>query len=893
MRGAVDAIFAGRQKSDLLLAFSEDDVAWRCAALSIPEVWQNVSSLRALGARLVWFLRGVGKVLTMRLPARDWKIAYRSLRKSPGFAAVAVLTLALGLGANIAIFTLMYAVMLRDLPVPHPEQIVQLEMWQRGQTSQQPYHLTSMYNVVAAHQTPLAGMCGWLGDELTMSGGQRSRLIEAADITGDCLSTLQVRPLAGRLLEPADDVEGGGPQGFAAVLSYSFWQTEFQGDPKIIGRRIALANMASAKRTAVVVGVLPRSFRGLVSGFAPSLYLPSYFEGRGTRDSNGNISMLVFGRLKPHVGRQQAESQLAPAFAAWRKSMPAGTRGDLASDLRDHHLAVVEASAGWSALARDYGKALHLLQVLVGLILVAGCGYLAILMQVRAAARKRELALRFALGATRARIATQLFAESALLVMAGAAGAALVAWFVSRLLVSFVVPANNLDGLDLTPDATLLAFAFAITCLTAVLIGIGPALSGSQTNLVEDLKEVRGAVFGRRSRVRLHIFFLPLQIAFSVVIVVLAGLFSASLMRAIHQDNGFRLSGTVFLSTTMPTIAVEKHEGQARMAAAIEKYNVLRRELAHQPGISAASMTKLYPLGGAAYIGAYRTLGGEQSIYDRQVHEDQVSPGYFGTVGIPLLGGRDFSDNDNAQTGRVCILSASAARYLFPRGDAVGRQVMPLAVDAPITIVGIVSDTRWDSLQAKPVRMIYLPISQETEFLLSMQIALRADNTEMAIASARNVLRRNGVEILDAQTMEEKVKQSLGQPRLLASLTVMLALLALTLSALAVYGIFSYAMSQRTAEIAVRLAVGATRADVLGLAIRRAAAVVIAGLVMGLLAGLGMERVVASLLYETQAATPWISVASLSILAAVGLGAAFVPAFRASRTDPMQILRAE
>jgi len=832
--------------------------------------------------------------------AQDLKYALRQLRKSPGFAITAILTLALGIGANLAVFSLIYAIMLRSLPVPHPEQIVALQMRTDGvplNTEQ----MTSMYNVIAARQKPLSGMCGLMWDGILLTGEGEAKQFSTANVTGDCFATLQLVPAAGRLLTPADDVEGGGPKGFATVLSYDYWHSHYHGDPKVIGSVLTVRNVFSEAKPLVVVGVLPEGFHGLIPGSSPSFYLPSYYEGKRNRDANGNISMFIFGRLKPGVTREQAERQLQPAFAAWRESLPPDARDDaqtdIQTDMKHHDLGVYDARIGISQMGAEYGKALWFLQLLVGLVLVAGCDYLATLLSARISGRRQELALRVALGAGRGRIARQLLVETLLLIAAGAASGMLLGWAAAHLLLTYISKGGDSMRLDLTPDLAMLGFALGIALLAALLTGLAPALRGSKADLIADLKTGKGVTGGRRSQGRLGAVMLPLQIAFSVVFVVLAGLLSASLVRALSQDNGFRMSGTLFAETTIPTARAEKGD-ETQVKARLALYRDLVDRLDHAPGIASASVAVVRPLGGATYTGAYKSLGDKDAASDQQIFMNWVAPRYFSTVGTHLLAGRDFSSADNQGAGKVCILSASAARRLFPNGSPIGRGLQDWYESAahktgPITVVGVVEDTRWNDLHNDMPRMIYLPVEQD-DWVPSLQILLRSNDTATATASLRRILREQaGAQIVDLVTIRDVVNQSLGMPRLLATLANALAGLALLLSAVAIYGLLSYSVKQRTAEIAVRMALGASRERVVGMVLSQAAWLVLPGLALGVFAAVSLGRVFKSLLYHTSLVDPVVFCLGLGVLLSVAVAAAWLPAQKASSIDPMEALRSE
>jgi predicted permease len=822
--------------------------------------------------------------------AQDLKYALQQLRKSPGFAITAVLTLALGIGANLAVFSLIYAIMLRSLAVPYPEQIVRLEMRTDGVSASE-YQHTSMYNAIAQQQRPLAGMCGMMWDDLLLSDGGEPKQVSTANVTGDCFATLQLVPALGRLITPADDVEGGGPKGFGTVLSYDYWQVHYHGDPKVIGRLISVRNVISISKPLVIVGVLPQGFHGLAPGSSPAFYLPSYYEGRQNRETYGNVTMLVLGRLRAGVTRQQAEQQLQPTFAAWLRLL-ASHGGDGASLKRDD-LGVYGARIGSSDLASQFGKALWFLQLLVGLLLIAGCAYLSTLLSARTAGRRQELAMRVALGAGRGRIAAQLLVETLVLIVAGTAAGLFLGWGAARVLATYVSHYGEPIHLDLSPDLALLGFAAGVACLAALLTGLAPAIRGSKADLIADIKLGKGALSGKRFGGRLGAVMLPAQIAFSVVFVVLAGLLSASLVRMLTQNNGFRMSGTLSVQTTIPTVISEQADkSETKLKAQLAQYRELSDRLNHAPGIDSASLSVVRPLSGASYGGQYQTMGERNAVSDEDTVKNWVAPRYFATVGTHLLAGRDFSSADNHDGQKVCILGASAARRFFPDGDAVGRALQEKK-SGPIMVVGVVEDTRWNTLQDEMPRMIYLPVEQNS-WVHSLQIVLRADDPATALASLRRILReQSGAQVVDVVTIRDAVNLCLGMPRLLATLANALAGLALLLSAVAIYGLLSYSVRQRTAEIAVRMAVGASRADVIRMVARQAASLILPGLVIGALGAAGLGRVFKSLLYATSPVDPAAFSLSLAVLAAVASIAAWLPARRAASVEPMEALRAE
>lgn len=436
-------------------------------------------------------------------------------------------------------------------------------------------------------------------------------------------------------------------------------------------------------------------------------------------------------------------------------------------------------------------------------------------------------------------------------------------------------------------------------------MGVYPAIRGSKANVIADLKSGGAVSFGRRAR--LGAFLLPLQVAFSVVVVIAAGLLSASLIRSLNQDNGFRLSGTVFAHTSIQAVltddADKKEKGrpqEEKLKAKLALYRSILDRLDRAPGIVSASLSRMHPLGLIGYYSAIQTAGEKTSRSDHEAAMNWVAPRYFETLGTHLLRGREFSVADRFDGRKVCILSASAARRLFPDEDAIGRTLVSLSNwgdksgKGLITVVGVVEDTRWNGMQAAMPRMYYFPVDQQTDFVPSLQIVLRTDDTATALASVRRILREEaGAQITDVVSIRDEVNRSLGQPRLLATLSNALAGLALLLSAVAIYGLLSYSVKQRTAEIAVRMAVGASRMDVIRMIARQAAWLILPGLAAGTLGAVGLSRVFKSLLYQTSPIDPAAFSLSLAALFVVAVAATLMPARRAASVEPMEALRSE
>lgn len=828
---------------------------------------------------------------------RDVRFAVRQLRKAPGFAAASILTLAIGIGANIAIFSLMYSAMLRSLPVPHPEELVSV----RADLGEKPagdqgdgapaYQRNGMYKALSG-QRALAGLCGVMGSEVTDSSGEEPAQVNGVAVTGDCFSTLGVRPLLGRLLTPEDDTPHPGPEGFATVISYAWWNARFHRDPAVIGKRLVAKGCFSQPIPIVMVGVLPSNFHGVRAGDDPRIYLPSYWCGADNRNANSSISMLLFGRLKDGEPVGRAEQELQPAFQNWLQQVKDDNE---LKDVSHAKLKLIPDAAGYSSLALEYGKGLRLLQCLVAIILLAGCFYLSTLFSARAVARRREFAVRAALGASRAQLISQSLIESALLVCTGAAGGIFVAWASARYLVYFLANGSRDLFLDVRPQGWVLVFAAAVAVLSLVLTGLVPAWRATRPSVIGDIKQSGAGGLGAGKR-RYGLVLFPLQVALSLVVIVVASLLSSSLLRALTQESGFGLTGRVLIQTDIPMVFPDKDLDGKKLKSTLAMYDDVLQQLRNVPGIQSASADVTHPLGGAFY-GA-----GASSTY-RQAPKDDftgylmnwISPRYFETAGTRLLAGRDFNEGDHQGSAPVCILSDSAARYFYPAVSPIG-QIMSEEWKNGLkcTVVGVVQDTRFRGMETNAPMMLYLPIGQTHGFLNSAEFFIRTANVEGSVTAMRRILReRANAHVMDVIPLSREVKGSLSRTRLLTMLSNTFAALALLLSGVGIFGLLNYSVNRRTAEIGVRMALGASRGRVIAMTLREAGMLVIPGLLPGLIAAWVVSRFMATLLYQTRPFDPTVFAVSVVILAAVVGIASYMPARRASRIEPMQALRAE
>ena len=819
--------------------------------------------------------------------AQDLRYAVRQLRKSTGFTVTVVITVALAIGANTAIFSLAYALLLRSLPIPHPNQIVQIEV-QTLRAEQTPYVTSALFEAVKNRQLVFSGVFAW--QEYWFQGEQNGdgRTIGATMVSGDCFATLGLQAAAGRLLTPEDDRPGSQ----TAVISYAWWLKRFHRDPGAIGKRVIMIDPFSNPTPLTIVGVLPSSFQSIQVGDAPALFIPL-----GEKQDNSSQYVLIFARLKDGVTARQAQDQLSLPFRSWSESVPAKERPGWLDPTNAPRLEIRPSRAGYSGVGERYKKPLLLLQTLVVILLLASCAYLGTLLSARSISRRREIALRAALGASRRRLVRQLFSESLLLAFGGGSLGVFFAWIASRFLLTFVQSDPGPATISAGPGRDVLLFTIAITAVAVALWGLIPALRASRVALLSDMRSNAGGSLISGSPHR-HggRWLVPFQVALSLLLVVVAGLLSTSLARLLSQDNGYRLRGIVFASTDFP-YAYGKG-ASAKIAAELELQRTVLDRLTHAPNIQAASIGLVHVLRGATYMGAFRaTPPGGDNDYKSQSIMNAIGPRYFEVMGTHLLRGRDFTDADSAASQPVCILTRAAERRFFPKSDAVGRslyQAQGKNRARTLQVIGVVDDMRFGNLREDAPPIVYLDFTQMGE-ARGLEFVIKTDDPAEAVASLRDTLRTvaTGVHVTSSITMEEQVGQHLGRERLLAILSNFFAGVGLLLGALSLYGILSYSVHCRTAEIGVRMALGASRGNVVHMIIGEAARLVVPGLIIGSIACVGTTRLLGSLLYETKPMESTTVTLSVVTIVAIAFVASWLPAHNASRIDPMQALRAE
>ena len=832
----------------------------------------------------------------MRTLWQDVRYGLRVLAKSPGFTFVAVLTLALGVGANTAIFQLIDAVRLRALPVEDPQRLVGVQLADLSQargafTSDYPIVTNNIWEQVRERQEALDGPFAWSSDTLNLARGGEARFARALWVSGDFFNTLGVRPELGRVLTREDDRKGCGEGG--VVVSHAFWRREFGGDPGAVGRGLMLEG-----HTFEVVGVTPASFYGMEVGRYFDVALPLCAEPL----LNGEASMLnnctgwwltVMGRLKPGWTEERAAAHLASISpGVFEGSLPANYPPESVKAYRDFKLKTFPAASGVSELRDSYESPLWLLLAVAGTVLLIACANLANLLLARAAAREREIATRLALGASRRRLVRQLLTESMLLAAAGAALGALLAQYLSEVLVSLLSTERNPLFVNLNPDWRVLAFGAGAAVLTCALFGLAPALRAARVAPGAAMKAAGRGLTASRERFGLRRALVVSQVALSLVLVAGALLFSRSLSKLATQDAGLRREGILVTRVGFSRL---KLPAERRLAFKDE----LLRRIRAVPGVESASDANILPLSGNGWNNDV-WLDGADPGAKQNTFFSRVSPDYFKTVGMTLLAGRDFNAGDLPTGPKVAVVNESFARKLTNGENPVGKRFRvertPSEPETVYEVVGLVRDAKYSDLRQEFQPVAFTTSAQASRPSEAAQFLIRSNAISPA-ALAPSVKRAVGevspeIDIV-FRVFKDEVDASILRERLMATLSGAFGLLALLLACVGLYGVMSYGVAGRTNEIGIRMALGASGRDVQRLVLREAAVLVGVGVGLGLPAALLAARLAAGLLYGVTPADPVSVSLAVLLLAAVAALACYVPARRATKVDPMVALRYE
>ena len=817
----------------------------------------------------------------MKTLLQDLRYGLRMLWKTPGFAIVAVVSLALGIGLNAAIFSIVNVILIRPVPVVKDQGSV---VWLRASISYPDY-------VDYKEQTQtFEGMAAATGtSEFSLARGGEPELIKGEYVTENYFDVLKVGALVGRTFVKE---EGQTPVP-VVVLSEHLWRTRFDSDGSVIGRQISLNGLGFT-----VVGVTQKNFIGTEVGLNRELWVPLSMQPvlnppEASRSADPLSSrfkerdsrwLAVFARLKPGVSREQAGTELTTVA----RHVAETYRGEVSAEtLRSVQL--LRMSGGMDP--RDQEEALPLagiVMVVVALVLLIACANIASLLLARAAVRRRETAIRQALGATRPRLVRQWLTESILLGVAGGALGLLLALWANQLLISYL-QTTPLASLELGLDWRVLAFTLGISVATGVVFGLAPALQASRLDIVMALKSEDAQRAGSR-RSRLRAVFVTSQVTLSVVLLIGAGLFIRSLQSANTIDPGFRVERALTVPINLGLLRYKENEGE-------NFYRSLLARVEAQPGVERASLVRFAQLGFSYAQFQVFKQGGNYTQKDEGTSTgfNVVGPNYFKTMETPLLSGRDFSDTDRKGAPGVAVLNETLAVTLWPGEDALGKRVSVNGPEGPfLEVVGVARDGKYRSLGETPHPYIYQPLLQSYD--PKMTLVVRTKGEAQSVATAVRVQIRAldaNLPVADIKTFRDQLDLSLFPSRLAAWTLGSFGVLALLLAAIGIYGVVSYSVAQRTREIGVRTALGAKAKDVLRLVLGEGLFVIAVGLVLGLLLASVATRVIASFLYGVGATDPLTFAAVPLLMGFVALSASYIPARRATKVDPMVALRYE
>ena len=795
--------------------------------------------------------------------------------RAPGFTATAVLALALGIGANTAIFTIVNAVLLERLPFREPDRIVSL--WEEGAHRPGRNNTLGPANFIRWRErsSSFEAMAGMVDLRANLTGRGDPEEVVMQNVEAPFFPMLGVSPLLGRTFTDAENSE---PRSSVVILGYDFWQRRFGGDPAIVGQTIQLNG-----RPQTIVGVMPQGFQLFIKEFSlagkPSDMWAPYALPANARDVGGRY-MQAIAKLKPGVTAARAQTELVAIAAALATEFPA-------------------RNAGWSArviplhaqLSGEYRTALLVLSGAVAFVLLIACANVANLLLARGAARQREIAIRSALGAARARVVRQLLTESLVLAaLGGALGILAAQWGIALLLALSPVDLHTTGGVHFSYP--VLVFTATASLLTAMVCGLAPAFEGARADIQETLKDgARQVGAGVRHR-RLRQAFVISEIALAVVLLVGAGLMLRSFDSLQRVNPGYTTNNVLTMRLQLPG-ATYRDDAQR-----IRFFREAIARIQEVPGVQAAGAISYLPLSGLGAGTGFTIEGqpppppGQDYVVDVSVCDD----GYFRTMNVPLKSGRFFTDREMQEKSGVVIVSESLARKYFPQGDALGKRLVIAMTrpNVPTEIIGIVGDVKFSDLTIEPKPTTYWPHPQLAYSGMTFTVRTAGDPLALAPSVERAIRTLDKDQpVAEVRTMNQWVSKALAQARFSSTLLAVFANLALALAAIGIYGVMSYAVSQRTSEIGIRLALGATTGDVLMMIVRDGLRLAVVGLTIGVLMALALSRTMTTLLYETTGTDPVTFAAVIAVLGAAAMLASYLPARRASRIPPVEALRAQ
>jgi predicted permease len=808
----------------------------------------------------------------------DLRYALRRLLAAPAFTAVAVLSLALGIGANTTIFSVVNALLLRPIPVAHPERLVTVHAVDKDGSGFHSFSYLDYADYRDGTRT-LSGLAASGFAVSTMGRGAEAEVVAGVLVTGNYFDVLGVRPVVGRAFLPEEDRT---PEAHpVVVIGHSLWQRRFGGDPGVVGRTTVIN-----AREFTVVGVMPATFTGHVIGprvdfWAPMMMQRALRPGGGLLSERGSSWLELIGRLAPGATRAQAVADLDAVARRIDATFPRG-------DDRTRRVNVLAAKPLFPQARGAVTAFTALLMGVVGLVLLAACANLASLLLARAVTRQREIGVRVALGATRGRLVRQLLAESVLLALVGGAAGVLLAGWMTSLLLAFKPPIPVPLALDLSLDAPVLVFTLALSLATGVLFGLAPALAATRPDVAASIKE--GDALAMPARRRLRSTILAAQIAVSIVLLVGAGLFVRSLGNARRLDPGFATDRMLLATVDPAQVGYDGPRRRAFVAALVARVAAL-------PGVERASGAGGVPLG-LDENATFMLVDGR--VDDPRLARftpgfNQVLPDYFATMGIALLQGREFTAADDSGAAPVVVVNEAFARRAWPGGSALGRRVRQGADEPWREVVGVVRDAKYTRLTEDPTPHVYFPYAQSGGREVALHVRTRAADPLALLPAVRRevqALDRN-VPLVDVKSMEQHMRISLFPARVAGAVLGAFGLLALVLAAVGVYGVMAFAVGRRTREIGIRMALGASATAIARLVVRQELRPVAAGAALGLLAATPLARLVRGLLYGVAPGDPATFAGVALLLVLIAVAASWLPARRAALVVPLAALRRE
>jgi len=819
---------------------------------------------------------------------QDLKYGARLLAKAPGFTVIAALSLALGIGANTTIFTLINAVLLNPLPVEDPSQLV--SVWttdERNQGGQLGFlQLSPMnYKDLRDKNEVFTGLAAHQGIPLNIAvNGGEPQQVFGEIATGNYFSLLGAKPAIGRTFTTDDDRNPG--ERLVAVLGYGEWQKRFGGEPSVVGRTMTVNGQSFA-----VIGVMPKGFKGTNAIGAPALWVPymtypvttnGFFGELIAPNQRRGLIFNVTGRLKRGVTVQQAEANLKTIARQLAQEYPNENGGRGVTIVP---LAQATINPGFR---NNIVMAGGLLMTIVGLVLLIACANVANLLLARAAVRQKEIAVRLSLGASRGRLIMQLLTEGTLLALIGGAGGLLLAYWAQGLLWSFRPPFLQADAVDLHPDVRVLLFTIGVSFVTGIVFGLAPAVQASRPDLVVELKEKTGAPAGANRMFSLRNMLVAAQIALSLVALIGAGLFLRSLQNAQRINPGFDADHLAVMSFDLGAQGYTEERGRQFQQRVLERAGSV-------PGVTAAALGSTVPLFAGGFARTVFLEG--QDASDRRAGKlVQITVGsshYLETLGIPLLRGRALSDIDQPNTPTSVVINETMAKRFWPDQDAMGRRFKFFGQQNFNQVVGIAKDSKYNFIGEEPTPYIYQATTQVYQPQVSLFV--KAARPEAVLGTVRGEVQQldRNLPLTGVFTLTEIFDQSLWAPRMGASLLAVFAGLSLVLAVIGIYGVMAYSVSQRRRELGIRMALGASRADVLRLVVVQGLRLTMMGVACGLIASFAASRLIASMLFDVSPTDVVTFVAVPALLAVAALGASYLPARRATRIDPMVALRYE